>query len=121
MHLTLINLAVATGVITLGSVLQASTGLGAGLVTVPLLALISLQFIPGPLIFASLALSSLMAWRGRSSIDFRNVKMLTIGLIVGTAIGTQHLRDSLRSRRSNLRRAGIARGRHDRRWNNHPT
>jgi uncharacterized membrane protein YfcA len=88
MNLTSTNLAVATGVITLGSVLQASTGLGAGLVTVPLLALISLQFIPGPLIFASLALSSLMAWRGRSSIDFRNVKTLTVGLIVGTAAGT---------------------------------
>ncbi|HEX5057030.1 MAG TPA: sulfite exporter TauE/SafE family protein [Gammaproteobacteria bacterium] len=88
MDLSLLNLFTAAGIITLGSVLQASTGLGSGLITVPLLALISLQFIPGPLIFASLTLSSLMAWRGRSSIDFRNVKTLTIGLIAGTAIGT---------------------------------
>jgi uncharacterized membrane protein YfcA len=88
MDLTLINLAAAAGVITLGAVLQASTGLGSGLVTVPLLALISLELIPGPLIFASLALSSLMAWRGRQSINFLNVKTLTVGLIAGTAVGT---------------------------------
>jgi uncharacterized membrane protein YfcA len=88
MDLTLINLAAAAAVITLGSVLQASTGLGAGLVTVPLLALISLELIPGPLIFASLALSSTMAWRGRNSINFLNVKTLIIGLVAGTAVGT---------------------------------
>ncbi len=88
MDFTLANLAVATAVITVGSVLQASTGLGSGLITVPLLALISVELIPGPLIFASLALSTLMAWRGRSNINFLNVKTLTIGLVVGTAVGT---------------------------------
>lgn len=88
MEFSLGNLAVSTIVITLGSVLQASTGLGAGLVTVPLLALISLELIPGPLIFASLALSSLMAYRGRTSINFLNVKTLAAGLIAGTALGT---------------------------------
>jgi uncharacterized protein len=88
MDLGLINFAAAATIITLGSVLQASTGLGSGLITVPLLALISLELIPGPLIFASLTLSSLMAWRGRNSINFLNVKTLTIGLIAGTAVGT---------------------------------
>jgi uncharacterized protein len=88
MDLSIANLVAAAAVITLGSILQASTGLGSGLITVPLLALISLELIPGPLIFASLALSSLMAWRGRSSINFLNVKTLTIGLIAGTAVGT---------------------------------
>jgi hypothetical protein len=88
MDFTLANFVAAAGIITLGSILQASTGLGSGLITVPLLALISLEFIPGPLIFASLALSSLMAWRGRSSINFLNVKTLTVGLIAGTAVGT---------------------------------
>lgn len=88
MDFSLGDLAASAGIITLGSVLQASTGLGAGLVTVPLLALISLELIPGPLIFASLALSSLMAWRGRASISFLNVKTLTAGLIAGTALGT---------------------------------
>jgi uncharacterized protein len=88
MDLNLVSLIAAAGIITFGSVLQASTGLGSGLITVPLLALISLELIPGPLLFASLTLSSLMAWRGRSIINFLNVKTLTIGLIAGTAVGT---------------------------------
>jgi uncharacterized protein len=88
MEFSIGHLAASAGIITLGSVLQASTGLGAGLVTVPLLALVSLELIPGPLIFASLALSSLMAWRGRASISFLNVKTLTAGLVAGTALGT---------------------------------
>lgn len=88
MDFTVANLAASAGVITLGAVLQASTGLGAGLVTVPLLALISLELIPGPLIFASLALSGLMTWRGRNSIRFLNVSPIVAGLIAGTATGT---------------------------------
>ena len=43
----------ATLAISLGAALQASTGLGAGMVSFPLLALISLDLVPGPLIFAS--------------------------------------------------------------------
>lgn len=80
-------LAASAGVITLGAVLQASTGLGAGLVIVPLLGLISLELVPGPVIFASLALSSLMAWRGRKDINFLNLKTLVAGLLAGTALG----------------------------------
>ncbi len=56
----------ANTVLALGSVLQAATGLGAGLVVVPLLALISLDFVPGPVILAALTLAWLMAWRGRT-------------------------------------------------------
>jgi uncharacterized protein len=74
-------------VITLGAVMQASTGLGAGLIIVPLLGLISLELIPGPLLFASLALSSLMAYQGRNSINFLDVKTLIAALTVGTALG----------------------------------
>jgi uncharacterized membrane protein YfcA len=73
--------------ITLGAILQASTGLGAGLVIAPLLALISLELIPGPLIFAGLALSSLMAYRGRDSITFAHIKPLIAGLTAGVVIG----------------------------------
>ncbi|MGH8593728.1 MAG: sulfite exporter TauE/SafE family protein, partial [Gammaproteobacteria bacterium] len=69
MDFTVGNLAASACVITLGAVLQASTGLGAGLIIVPLLGLISLELVPGPLIFASLALSFLMAYRGRNSIN----------------------------------------------------
>lgn len=88
MDFTDAGLAASILVITLGAVLQASTGLGAGLVIVPLLGLISLELVPGPVIFASVALSSLMAWRGRSSIDFTNMKTVVAGLVAGTVLGT---------------------------------
>ena len=77
----------STLVVTVGSILQASTGLGAGLIIAPLLALISLALIPGPIIFASLSLSSVMAWRGREHITYHRMPVLILGLLVGSAIG----------------------------------
>lgn len=82
------DLALSILVITFGAILQASTGLGAGLVIVPLLGLISLELVPGPVILASVALSALMAWRGRDSIDFPHMKIVVAGLLIGTVLGT---------------------------------
>jgi uncharacterized protein len=87
MIITFGDLAAITCVITLGAILQASTGLGAGLVIVPPLGLINLELVPGPVIFASLALSSLMAWQDRKSIKFLNLGTLVAGLIAVTALG----------------------------------
>jgi uncharacterized membrane protein YfcA len=88
MDLTIGNLAASACGITLGAVLQTATGLGAGLVVVPLLGLISLELVPGPVIFASLTLSFLMAYHGRRSIQFANVTILMAGLVAGMAVGT---------------------------------
>ncbi len=71
----------------LGAILQASTGLGAGLIIVPLLALVSLIFVPGPLVLASMALSGLMAWQGRKEIDRRGLPLLLAFLFVGVVLG----------------------------------
>jgi len=73
--------------ITLGAVMQAATGLGAGLIVVPLLALISLELVPGPVIFASLILSFLMAWGGREHINLSNIDKILLGLLVGMVGG----------------------------------
>jgi len=76
----------ATGAILTGSLLQAATGLGAGLIIVPLLALISYDLVPAPMIFASIALSSTMAFRGREAIDKKGLGTITAGLILGTIL-----------------------------------
>jgi uncharacterized protein len=76
-----------TAAVMFGAVLQAATGLGAGLIVVPLLALISLKFLPAPLILASMALSSLMAWRGRAHIEGRALSTLLWGLCAGIVVG----------------------------------
>ena len=81
------GIVVANGILAAGSVLQAATGLGAGLIVVPLLALISLEFVPGPVILAVLALGWLMAWRGRAEIAYTGMPVLLGGLLVGMVLG----------------------------------
>lgn len=86
MEWSLITFLLCTFCVSAGALLQAVTGLGAGLIIVPLLASISLRLVPGPMIMASLALSLLMAFNGRQAIDFSNMKMLLTGLTTGTLI-----------------------------------
>jgi uncharacterized membrane protein YfcA len=90
--------------VMLGAILQASTGLGAGLIIVPLLALVSLIFVPGPLVLASMALSGLMAYQGRREIDGRGMPLLLTFLFVGVVLG------ALSISAIPVQRAGIAFG-----------
>ena len=75
-----------TAGVTLGALLQAATGLGAGLVVVPWLALVSYHLVPGPMIMASLALSTAMAWAGRGAIDRSGLIWLIVGLVFGSTL-----------------------------------
>ncbi len=77
--------------VSLGSVLQAATGLGAGIIIVPLLALINIELIPGPVLFASLTLSFTMAWKGRADIKYEGLSLLLFALVVGMALGAYTL------------------------------
>ena len=84
---TFANFALAAGIVSIGALLQAASGLGGGLIIVPLLSiLISTDLVPGPIIFASLALSVTMTLRGRSHIDYTMMGQLFTGIIVGTIV-----------------------------------
>jgi uncharacterized membrane protein YfcA len=85
--LDLLSVIAATSVIVVGAVLQAATGMGTGILIVPLLALISLDLVPGPAVMASVALSLPMAWQGRQHIRYGELKPLMSGLLVGCAFG----------------------------------
>ena len=87
MSVGVLSLLVATAVLALGSVLQASTGMGTGILVVPLLALISLDLVPGPVITASLALTVPMTWYGRRHIAHRDLRPLLGGLLIGCVLG----------------------------------
>jgi len=91
MALEFLSLGTATGVIVVGAILQAATGMGTGILIVPLLALISLDLVPGPTVMASVALSLPMAWRGRRYINYGELKPLMSGLLVGCAAGAMGL------------------------------
>jgi len=82
-----LSLALAAMVIAVGAVLQAATGMGTGILIVPLLALIDLQLVPGPAVMASMALSLPMAWRGRRHIAYDDLRPLMAGLLAGCGVG----------------------------------
>lgn len=85
--MTWFELAAATAAIAFGSLVQAASGVGAGFLMVPMLAFIDLSLVPGPMIFASLALSGIMAWRERGAIDRDNLAPMFTGLVPGCALG----------------------------------
>jgi uncharacterized membrane protein YfcA len=87
MEFTLPTFTASVLAITLGAILQASTGFGAGLVVVPLLALISFDLVPGPVIFASVSLSSLMTYAGRHHIKKAHLDKVLGGLVIGMIAG----------------------------------
>ncbi|OED43910.1 hypothetical protein AB833_02710 [Chromatiales bacterium (ex Bugula neritina AB1)] len=79
--LVLANLAVA-----LGATVQTATGLGFAMVAAPLLALISLQLVPGPMLLINLILSLLMLGTERSSINRSELSILFPTIAAGTLI-----------------------------------
>lgn len=82
-----LSLGLAALVIAVGAVLQAATGMGTGILIVPLLALIDLNLVPGPVVMASMALSLPMAWRGRRHIADHELRPLLAGLVAGCSVG----------------------------------
>jgi uncharacterized membrane protein YfcA len=82
-----LELLLAVLAVVLGSMIQGVSGVGGGFIMVPLLAMINMSYLPGPLIFGSLSISGLMAWRERAHIDFRATSFILIATIPGSALG----------------------------------
>ena len=61
--------------------------MGFAMVSVPLLALISLDFVPGPTIFVNLFLTVLMLSDGRATIVRQEMLMLLPAILLGTVLG----------------------------------
>jgi len=53
-----------------GSTIQGAVGIGLGFIAVPLLVLITPDFVPGPLLLSALLLTVLISYREQRSIDF---------------------------------------------------
>lgn len=73
--------------VTLGATLQASTGFGAGLVSVPLLALIRPELVPGPILLASLLMTFGTACKHRGGIIKEHLSLVFLGLFFGAVGG----------------------------------
>jgi uncharacterized membrane protein YfcA len=74
-------------VIFAAAVLQASTGVGFAMVAVPLLALISLAWVPAPMLICNVLLSVAIMHRGRSALAPSEAPPLALGLVLGTLAG----------------------------------
>ena len=83
----LLDLVLACAVMAVGCAFQAAVGLGMALLVVPVLALIDTRLVPGPMLFAGIALTAGTAWRDRAAIEVDALKRSLAGLVVGSAIG----------------------------------
>ena len=82
-----LELLVANLAVFAAAVLQAATGIGFAMVAVPLLALISLAWVPAPMLICNIALSLVVMSRGRGALERSEGPPLVAGLTVGTVIG----------------------------------
>ena len=80
--LILVSLAVMAG-----AMVQTSTGLGFVMVSAPLLGLVDLAFLPGPILLADFFLSVSMLAREGRAIETRDAAPLGMGLAFGTILG----------------------------------
>ena len=70
-------------ILIVSSILQMATGVSVGMIIVPFLAMISYTLVPVPVAFASLTLTVMMAYKGRTHIDMKNVPHVSLGMLAG--------------------------------------
>jgi uncharacterized protein len=71
-----------------GGAAQSALGFGAAFTTVPALAIVAPQLLPGSVLVALLPLSLVMLVQGFSRTDVRAATRLTLGRLPGIAVGT---------------------------------
>lgn len=87
MESNLILFTVVTVITATGAALQGSVGLGLGFVAVPLLALVNSDYLPGPLLLAALFLTILISSREYKFIQFKSIKWVLSGRLIGSTFG----------------------------------
>lgn len=85
--ITSVELGVALSLVTIGSLIQGSIGIGLAVVSAPILLLVNPVFVPGPMLLDAMVLVALMALRERSSVVRRDVALASMGRIVGMVPG----------------------------------
>jgi len=81
--ITPIELATAWGLVIMGAVIQGSIGFGLAAVVAPVLLLMNPIFLPGPMLFSAMLLTSLIAYRDRRHAVWPEVAVGTGGRIIG--------------------------------------
>ena len=84
---SLLSFGIANCAVFVASLVQTSTGMGFAMIAAPLLALISLEFVPGPMLFVNLFLSLFMLGDGRAHVVRREITALFPTILMGTLLG----------------------------------
>lgn len=82
-----VQLAIASGVVGAGSVIQGSIGFGVNVVAGPILVLIDPELVPGPALVVAFLLTLLVAIRERGSTDREAFRWVFVGRVPGTIGG----------------------------------
>lgn len=82
-----LEIAIASMVMAIGCAVQAAFGIGMALLVVPVLVLIDTRFVPGPILFAGIALAAATAYRDRAAINYHILNLSFVGLGIGTVVG----------------------------------
>ena len=85
--MTIFDYLLANIIVVIGSFLQAATGLGGGLIMVPLLILISFDFVPAPLLVSTLFLSALIFYKEQDALATEGLTIIIVELLFGSLIG----------------------------------
>jgi uncharacterized membrane protein YfcA len=93
MEWTLGTFLLANFILIVGSILQMATGVSVGMIIVPFLVMISYSLIPVPVVFASLTLTVMMAYQGRTHIDTANMPQITFGMLLGIFVAVYILKN----------------------------
>jgi hypothetical protein len=72
-------------IVAAGAALQASVGIGFGVLAAPLLLILAPELVPGPLLLLGLLLATMTATREFRSVNVRELSLAMAGRIAGTA------------------------------------
>lgn len=79
--------ALALATVGVGALLQGSIGFGMGLLSAPVLALLSHEFVPVPLLVTATLMTGLLTLRERGSGDVHGMAWALLGRLPGSAVG----------------------------------
>ncbi|HYZ91890.1 MAG TPA: sulfite exporter TauE/SafE family protein [Actinomycetota bacterium] len=85
--MTWVQLAVASGVVALGAMIQGSIGFGVNVVAGPVLVLIDPELVPGPALVIAFLLTVLVWVRERGATDLGGFTWVFVGRVPGTVVG----------------------------------
>jgi uncharacterized membrane protein YfcA len=78
---------IASAIIFVGAIVQASIGFGLAIIAAPLLFVLSADYVPGPITIIALVLSIMLTLRHRQSISLKGLGAAIIGRVPGTVAG----------------------------------